>query len=188
MDEQKVQEILMECVGDEISQQETQHLEFKQFFSKKELLKLCKHFAGFANGEGGSIIFGIQDKPRVLVGIDDKAAKEFLEIDPADISNVFLKLFSRVIRYKRKIVEVSGKKVGVLSIPSAKTKPIIAIKDNKCLNDGDVYYRYDGTTRKIRHTELEHIIDERTQQALMKAAAMAAIMGREDDIYKAELD
>ena len=164
IDDQKIQGVLKMGVGGLLSQQENKRLDFKETFTEKELRKLCKHFAGFANSEGGYIVFGVRDNPRELVGIDDKAVDEFNQMDPAEFGQVLLGRFSREIVYDSKIVEVFDKKVVVFYVPPAETKPTIAVRDKEDVYNGDIYYRYNGMTMRIRHTELEGIIQERIRQ------------------------
>ena len=159
--DQEILGILGKCAGGQLSQQENQCLEFKELFSWDELKKLWKDFAGFANCEGGIIIFGIRDNPRELVGMDATAVDSFNEVDLADISETLRSIFSREIACHSKIVEAYGKKVGVFHIPPSKTKPTIAVRNKGDINNGDVYYRYNGVTSTIRHAELEEIIQER---------------------------
>ena len=164
IDDKEVQKMLTECTDGELSQRENQYLEFKRDFSKKEFQKVGKHFAGFANNEGGLLVFGVQDSPRKLVGMDENAIKAFKKMDNAEISDILLERFSGTIECAPKIIEVSGKKVGVFGVASAEMKPIMAIKDGECIKNGVVYYRYNGTTRGIRPTELEGIIQERIKR------------------------
>ena len=171
IDDQKIRDVLRRGVGGLLSQQENKRLDFKEFFSEEKLLKLCKHFAGFANSEGGYIVFGIRDNPRELVGIDDEAVKEFNQMDPAGLGQVLLGRFSREIVYDSKIIEISDKKVVVFYVPPAETKPTIAVRDKHGVNNGDIYYRYNGMTMRIRHTELEEIIQERIRQEWWKRVA-----------------
>ena len=201
VDDQEIREILAKCTGGQLAQQENHKLDFKECFKfseKEDRLRLCKHIAGFANREGGRIIFGVRDKSRELVGIDDTAAEELEKTDATNINNVFLELFSREVICETGVVTdvvgVCGKKVkiGVLTIPTVKPKPTIAMQDKGkgvkekdgeeryIVKSGEVYYRYNGTTRKIRHTELEEIIEERVK----RESRRNVVIVNEKDIYK----
>lgn len=58
-------------VNDEgrLHHREGQELEFKEQFNLAALADYFKDFAAFANNRGGYLIFGVKDKPRVLIGM-----------------------------------------------------------------------------------------------------------------------
>ena len=59
------------------------------------------------------------------------------------------------------------KSFGVFRIFEARTKPIIAKKDegkDQIIKNGEIYYRYGGRTQKIQYAELESIINRRVEQ------------------------
>ena len=155
--------------GIQLTQQENYDLEFKSTFDNDDLKKLYRHFAGFANSGGGYIIFGIKDKPIELIGMSDSEIEQFRYVDHANISNALQDLFSRRIDYNLEVFAVeSGKKVGILYIHPAKTRPIVALNNGVQFSNGEICYRYDGKTSKIRYVELEDIIQERADQAVQK--------------------
>ena len=50
---------------------ESSTLEFKESFNASALYKYAKTMAAFANKDGGYIIFGVKDKPRTVVGLNN---------------------------------------------------------------------------------------------------------------------
>ena len=166
----KIERLLKELDGEnQLTQQENYELEFKRSFDKDDLKKLYRHFAGFANSGGGHIIFGIEDNPMELIGMSDSEIENFKRVDRADIGNELQDLFSRRIDYESEVFVVgSGKTVGILYIHPAKIRPIVALNNGIQISNGEICYRYDGKTSKIRYAELEDIIKERADQAVQK--------------------
>ena len=50
---------------------ESERREFKLKFENNNLPKLAKTMAAFANRDGGALFFGIKDRPREVVGLND---------------------------------------------------------------------------------------------------------------------
>jgi len=63
------------------------------------------------------------------------------------------------------VVEVDNKAFGVFRVEESLQKPVVAKKNQGPVKDGEIYYRYRGQTRKVRHEELSRIIDERIERA-----------------------
>ena len=172
VNDEEVRGVLRVSVGGQLSQKENEEWEFKEFFTRKTFLdRYPKDLAGFANNKGGTMIFGVKDKPRKPIGLGARAVKAFHKLDHAHIEQVLSRLFSGRIRFDSRVVTVDGKNFGVFSIFPAEKKPIIAIKDhtNKDTNKGevrtgDIYYRYNAETSRIRPQEMENIIQERIEQ------------------------
>ena len=57
--------------------------------------------AAFANKEGGYIIFGVKDKPRTVVGLNNDV---FESLDDEKIVKKLNELFAPEIRYERRTV------------------------------------------------------------------------------------
>lgn len=51
---------------------ESKTIEFKQNFNFNNKKEYFKAMASFANANGGYLFFGVKDKPRELVGLDEK--------------------------------------------------------------------------------------------------------------------
>lgn len=146
---------------------EGQQLEFKEQFSLAGLAEYFRSFAAFANNRGGFIIFGVQDSPRIPVGLSEASHDQFQRIDPAQISGQLLEVFSPDIHWEMSIVHPHEASFGVFWVPEAPLKPVIAKKDagrNQEIRNGDIYYRYGGRTQRIQYAELEHIIAGRVNE------------------------
>ena len=155
-----------------ICRKEDQMVEYKERFTYGNLADCYKYFASFANSQGGYLIFGVEDSQREMVGMDEKVTRKFNEIDTARISQTLMELFSGEIVWRQKVVEISGMKLGVFCIAPAVTKPVIAKKSVKDIKEGDILYRYSGTTRRIGYAELEATIQERVKRDTEKLAEL----------------
>ena len=167
--DEKVRRVLSESVGGQLAQKENEEWEFKESFSKETFLgRYPKDLAGFANNKGGTMIFGVKDRPREPIGLSEQAVDEFQELDHAHIEQILSNLFSVQIKFNSKIINVGGKNFGIVYIFPAEKKPIIAIKNDTIreIRPGDIYYRYNAKTSRIRYQELENIIQERIKQGL----------------------
>ncbi len=166
IDEQYVQELLRLKNG-RLYHREGQELEFKEQFNFAGLADYFKDFVAFANNKGGYLVFGVKDRPRVLIGLTKKSIEQFEKIDPEKISGFLLEIFSSDIHWDRALVTMDGKTFGVFKIYVASTKPVIARKDegrDQTIKNGDIYYRYGGRTQKILSAELENIINKRIER------------------------
>lgn len=154
---------------DALDDRENEELEFKEQFNLSGLPDYYKSFAGFANNQGGCLIYGIQNSPRFPVGLTEKSLDQFKRIDPQRITQDLLEIFSAKIEWEQAEVDAGGKTYGVFKIHEVPRKPVIAKKNygrNQSIKAGEIYYRYAGRTQKIEYAELEAIIQERIQQVI----------------------
>jgi predicted HTH transcriptional regulator len=147
---------------------ESQNLEFKESFNLAGLADYYRDFAAFANNKGGYLIFGVKDRPkRELVGLSEKATKQFDKLDPEMVSGHLLDIFSSEIVWEHEIYFFNDMYFGVFYIHESTLKPVISKKDegkDQVLKNGEIYYRYGGRTQKIQYGELESIINKRIEQ------------------------
>lgn len=118
---------------------ESKNVEFKEARPDKSI-KYMKSVVAFANGKGGSIVFGVDDKRKVL-GISDDIV--FSEIDA--ITNAISDSCEPAIVPDVYPQTIEGKTVIVAEISSGRQKPYY-IKSSG-ITDG-VYVRVSGTSRK----------------------------------------
>lgn len=145
-----------------LKRRETHTIEFKKIFdwqSKEFKSTMAKSAAAFANRDGGLIIFGIEDKPHTLLGIEN-----FDLIDDATISVFFNETFSPSIEFVRHSFQVKAKTIGILQIFESKNKPVICIKDSAKTFDSDIYYRYSAMNSKIKSGNLLYLMQEVREQ------------------------
>ena len=167
IEEDKVLEFLRVNGEGRLHHREGQELEFKEQFNLAALADYFRDFAAFANNRGGYLVFGVKDKPRVLIGMSAKSIAQFEKIDPQILTGHVLQTFSCDICWHQACFDIDGKKFGVFRIEPATQKPIIATKDegkDQLIKSGEIYYRYGGRTQKIQGAELQAIIDHRLEQ------------------------
>ncbi|WP_405292317.1 helix-turn-helix domain-containing protein [Algibacter sp. Ld11] len=146
--------------GNVIRQKENSEIEFKESFHspKHKDKKLHKWIASFANNNGGLILYGIEDNGK-LIGLQNDKLEKF---DNKDLSQELLDYFAPEINFELFIKEINGFKIGFLYIHKSKNKPVIAIKTaNNNVQEGDIFYRYPGESRKISYGDLKNIIEEK---------------------------
>lgn len=146
-----------------LTRRESFDLEFKQAFHYGDSLhEYVRSLVGMANNRGGQIIFGIQDSPRIPVGLNND---KFEKLDPTRLNAVILEYFSSDISYTIDSFQWDGKSFGVLKVSEARVKPVICRKTHgKKFREGAVYYRYRGETKEIKYTELAALIDHEREK------------------------
>lgn len=78
-----------------------------------------------------------------------------------------MEIFSSEIVWEQANISIESMSFGVFRIFEARTKPVIARRDegrDATIRNGDVYYRYGGRTQRILSAELEAMIRERVEQ------------------------
>ena len=132
--------------------------------------------AAFANAKGGTIIFGVSDKPRLIVGTDPVGF-----MDEADITTRLRADFSPELPFESKTYQVGALTLLAFSLQPAVDRPIICQKtrskqirdaqgnnprDEIVITDATIYYRYSAQTTPIAYTELRALLDEREERRL----------------------
>lgn len=151
-----------------VRQRESQSLEFKEAFSLGDaLLEYLKTLVGMANNNGGSLIFGVSDNPRLPVGLQDD---RFGSLDPRSVNRLLLDYFSSDIDWSMETIKINGVDLGVISVKQSPIRPIVCTRNHngKKLREGAIYYRYRGETREIKANELIRILQyERDKERRM---------------------
>ena len=124
---------------EEILSGESKNVEYKVSRPEKSI-KYMKTVVAFANGKGGHIIFGIDDKTRVVVGIAEDLI--FQEMDA--ITNAISDSCEPPIIPDVYPQTIEGKTVIVVEITAGKQRPYY-IRAEGVMNG--VYIRVSGTTR-----------------------------------------
>ena len=124
---------------EEILQGESKNVEFKEALPEKSI-KYMKSVVAFANGMGGKIIFGIADKSREVVGVDNTDIFKTMDA----IANAISDSCEPAIIPDITLQTINGKTVIVVEIEEGRQRPYFI----KALGrDGGVYVRVAGTTR-----------------------------------------
>ncbi len=132
---------------------------------KKSLLKTqdgiskdyLKTICGFANNNGGVIVFGIEPNTHQFVGIKP----ENKDLDNRFITTTVNNGFDGNVKAFLKTKNYSNIIIGFLLIERAKERPVILKHyiDNEAI-EGDIIYRYPGQTKRIHSSDLRKIINE----------------------------
>lgn len=152
------------CIKDEyLENEESETLEFKENFNSIKEDKLLHTIQAMANNQGGFIIFGVKEegqkiKKFIVNGLESKQIDDLMQ-DKKHFSEKLSSHFEENIKIERGKESVAGKIVGYIEVLESQNKPII----NK---NGDIYYRYDAETRKIKKLDLIKILENRTTQRL----------------------
>lgn len=141
-------------------------IEFKESYNHSNMAQYFRAMAAFANNQGGYILFGIGDKPRRLIGLNDKSLSQFEELKVEDFTKALLDYFSPEIKWEHCTFEFHNMSFGVIYVYPLMRKPCICKKHYDAQNakyslkEGDIFYRYGGRSERIHYAELASIIDE----------------------------
>jgi hypothetical protein len=135
--------------------------ETDQIECKKSVNFVMKTIAAFANNKGGYFVFGVENGSFNVIGLaDDK----FEKYDLNKLNQNIRDQLGIGLDIQTKSHEIDGKKVGVVYVGPAHTKPVIFIHSAGDVAQGHIYYRYPGEDRLISPTDLQHLIEQRIQQ------------------------
>jgi hypothetical protein len=158
-----------------VSSRESKRLEFKQDYEPTDVSEYTKVLASFANTSGGTIIFGVSNKPKRIVGCNNM-------IDEADWVNALRADFDPEIPIAIKEYKVSGYAIYAVSTGESLHKPVLCkrnrtkqVRDRKgntkdvlVLQESAIYFRYAGQTKTIGYSDLQHILADRETAYLRK--------------------
>jgi hypothetical protein len=158
-----------------VASREGKRLEFKQDFVAGDLSDYTKVLASFANASGGVIVFGVSNKPRMIVGAKDMT-------DEANWANRLRDDFEPELPFSIREYVIGKHTLYAVGVDPCLHKPVICkrtrskvVEDKKTgkkdvgvIQEGAVYYRYAGQTRTIGFAELHTMLVERETQYLRK--------------------
>ncbi|PXX93813.1 ATP-binding protein [Marinobacter vulgaris] len=192
--EDRVKEILANSSDDgKVKSRESTSLEFKESFGFKSLAKYLKTICAFSNTQGGVLVFGVTDNPRTLKGIDKY---KFDQIKIEQLSTYLSEYFSPEIHWDIGVVTFKRKHYGFIAIKEADDKPVICKKNSgDVLKDGDIYYRYRGTSKRIEFPELKRMqieIREKERKLWMEHIEKISRIGPKNvallDLYSGKME
>ena len=137
---------------EEILAGESKNVEFKESLPERSI-KYMKSVVAFANGTGGKIIFGVADKTREVVGLDEEDV--FKEMDA--IANAVSDSCEPAIIPDITAQTIDGKTVIVVEVSEGRQRPYYI----KALGrEGGVYVRVAGTTRLADEYMIKELLFE----------------------------
>jgi len=141
---------------------ESTNIEFKKSFHENRLEKYFKTMCAFANHSGGFIVFGVENKPHIITGLTNS---DFESFDEALMTGPLNDSFSPAIHWEKNKIDFLSKEFGLLYVRESDTKPVIAIKNGGYakykFNNGEIFFRYNARSEKIKYAELNKIIENR---------------------------
>lgn len=133
---------------------ETNHIEYKQSFHYESFDTHARTFAALANTEGGYLVFGVVDETRELLGLlDDR----FEKLDPRIPTEFLNSRFSPEIQWASYTHKIGENEFGLIYVWPSDNKPVIAKTNGIRINEGQIFYRYRGSTENIKYPELQQI-------------------------------
>ena len=142
-----------------LTSRENSRLEYKERFNWTNRAKYGKTLAAFANASGGFIVFGIQDSPRLLVGVNEE---NFDTLNPADVSAYLNSAFAPELEWEVFSTHLGGVRLGVMYVAPANERPVVSLRiDRDVIREADIFYRYRGRSERIRYPELQRLLLER---------------------------
>lgn len=144
----------------DLGSRENSQLEFKEAFSYNSIAEYSRTMAAFANNRGGYLVFGVTDAPRQIKGLKDT---RFEEMDTKIISEFLNEYFEPELCWTPHVHEIAGKRLGMLYTFQSENRPVICRKNKDKLKEAAIYYRYRGTTRNIKFTELQSLLREQRE-------------------------
>ncbi len=159
-----------------VKSRESRKLEFKESFVRGQLASYERTMAAFANALGGTIIFGVSDRPRLIVGTDPAGF-----MDEAEITTRLKADFSPEIPFESRSYEVGGVTLLAFCVQPGVDRPVICQKTQSKLThdaqggtprqdivirEATVYYRYSAQPSPILYTEFRALLDEREERRL----------------------
>lgn len=141
-----------------IRRHESSVVEYKANFNFGSLGKYAKTMAAFANNRGGTIVFGISNRPRRPIGMTND---QFSKLDPEKLAGEVNRLFSPEIRWSLSDhLDKDSHRFGFLVVEESNFKPVIALTNaGNYISEGMIYYRYNGRNGNIKPAELMGIIE-----------------------------
>lgn len=172
-----------------IGTKESVSIEYKVIFESEKIWKYAKTIAAFANHLGGYLIFGIKDRPHELIGMDKDSVKGFNRLDPQNLYAMLSKHFSPEIRCEMHVYEYEEKSFGIIYTYENSQKPVLCKAGHSnegnagnIIDEGDIYYRYSGSSAKIKFPELSAIIQNecnKVHEQWMRTLGQVASAGLE---------
>ena len=109
---------------DRLVSRESGWLEFKSSFNWAGKEQYARTIAAFANNRGGYIVFGVKEKPHVVIGVD---LSKFNDTDPAKISEYLNHAFGVEVAWEAQPVEFLGKNLVIFYVPPAARRPVFPV-------------------------------------------------------------
>lgn len=123
---------------------------------------LFKTMNGLANNRGGYIICGVSPNDRKLKGLSEEKISFYnTKIDSEEMRGKILSSCQPNMEYKHCMYNIGTAKFVVFYIPESRNKPHIFNQSGDGITQGDIYFRYNDSIKKIQYAELSSIIESK---------------------------
>lgn len=140
---------LRKCVKDQIPAETLEHSVFK-------------NIAGFMNANGGSLLIGVEDKTKEILGLD----KDYSTFSKEDKSDAFLLHIDNLLEntlgssvmnnFRAEIIDIDGKDVALLTVKTKSNKPVWLT--NKKKNTKEFWVRRSASASELKDEEANEYI------------------------------
>ncbi len=137
---------------EEILVGESKNVEFKENLPDKSI-KYMKSIVAFANGSGGRIIFGINDKTKEVTGFDKEEVFKTMDA----IANAVSDSCEPAIIPDITLQTINSKTIIVVEVPEGRQRPYYIKSQGR---DNGVYVRVAGTTRPADEYMIKELMFE----------------------------
>lgn len=164
---------------------ESSQVEFKASFNWAAKSDYAKTMAAFANNKGGCIVFGVENKPRYLIGLKNNNLQD---TDEARISGYLNSCFSPEIHYEKTIVKIKGKTIGIIETQRSSDKPIVSTKPDNAIKEAEIYYRYNARSERIKYPELMRLFQDSKEKERKGWMTLLSQIGKVGPMKSAVID
>ena len=167
-----------------VSSREGKHREFKRQFERADFSRYTKVLSAFCNTDGGSLIFGVAERPRRIEGVDPATIP-----DEAERTDRLRRDFDPEIPIEVRDYHAAGRSVVAIAVARHAQRPVICKRngtarvqrqgrqsDATVIQEGTIYYRQAGQTRPIAYSELQALLQERDERRLQAFLQSVQIM------------
>lgn len=149
---------------EEIKNGENKEIEYKRELPEHSE-KYMKSVVAFANSYGGKVIFGVEDKTREIVGVDEEKAFQIMD----SIANAISDSCEPAIIPDITLQTVENKKLIVVEIAASTQRPYYIKSLGK---EKGVYIRVAGTTRHADEPRLKELMFEGANKSFDQAICL----------------
>lgn len=150
---------------------ENQRIEFKADISD-DRKKFLKTVVAFANGAGGTILFGVDDKTHSIIGFSSQTV--YAKIDA--ITNSIIDNCYPIVPMSIRCLSIEEKNLIIVNIGEGERKPYCYRPEGE--RDG-VYIRYAGTTRKAADYQVRSLYMEQSRSSYDQTATTRILSDEE---------
>ncbi len=139
-------------------------VDYKKKYSsdKADIYNSVKVFAAMANSGGGLIIYGVDEKAKNLIGIDNAQLKA---LNPANLGQALAKFLNPVPTFTTEFIEYEGKDFGFVTVEGIINSPVLITKtitdeSGVLLRAGAVFIRSHTSSLEVNsEIQMRNILD-----------------------------